>query len=515
MKKAICAIVTILALSYAAVLSSFCALTVALNHDEHQFMASAYMVARQGMQPYRDFAYFQMPNLVYVYSLFFFTPHPFLVARLFNALCGFGLCLIIFLTARLLFRSLGGLSATVLAAIATVLLPSTIFFQYTSSKVWNHSSALLCAVVAFSAQCKAIRESRPTCFLLSGFALGMAMGIRLTYAPLVAPFLVATLVFGSPAWRTKARSVLAFAIGGVLANLPAIYFCLTSCRDFVFGTFGYRHIDRQYFNSLPRPPRTMTLPGKLHHLTRAFQSDAGGLIVLVIALLGVIVLAIATIRRSSKPRFESMFLIGLLVFMLVGCLAPTPEHFQDYFALIPFLLLLGLYALSSVEFPERALAVVGIVVVAGISIFGAARLKKSVVTLGRVLQPAYWVPLQVDETAHWLRGQLLSPGDRKILTLSPIYAIEAGLPIYKEFVTGPFAWRISGLVPADEAAARKLPWAPGIGEFLMNQPPAAVLTGLEPKPQLEKRLIQELMSRRYWPIHAANEAVLWQPSNGP
>ncbi len=511
MKRVIAAIVTIAVLSYAALGSIFCALTVVLNHDEHQFMASACMVARHGIHPYRDFAYFQMPNLVYVYSLCFFTGHPFLVARLFNGLCGFALCLIVFLTARFLFRSLGSLSATLIAASAAVLLPSTVVFQYTASKAWNHSSATLCAVLAFVLQCKAIRQARWSWFAFSGFALGMALGIRLTFAPLLAPFVIAILIFDVASWRKKFWNVVAFALGVLLANVPAFYFFLTRYRDFTFDTFTYRQLDPQYLRSLPVPPGAMNFADKIRLLIESFRSDAGSLAVAAFACVSVIVLTIATIRRSTKPRFEVIFLIGLIPFLLVGYFAPDPAQFQYGFALIPFLLLLGLYSLSDVKIDNRILPSLAVIILLALLCFDAAKMRQRLVTLGRVFQPRYWVPLQVEKTSQWMRQQLESKSSGKILTLSPIFAIEAGLPIYNEFVTGPFAWRVSHLLSAEEAAARKFPWSPGLAEFLKRDPPAAVLTGLEPKADLEAPIIREITALGYQPIDAPNGGVLWLP----
>jgi hypothetical protein len=34
-----------------------------LNHDEHQFVASGALLARNGLLPYRDFVYFHVPLL--------------------------------------------------------------------------------------------------------------------------------------------------------------------------------------------------------------------------------------------------------------------------------------------------------------------------------------------------------------------------------------------------------------------------------------------------------------------
>src|SRR5436305_1464747 len=50
-------------------------LTLALNnspsHDEYQHIAAGVLFAREGLLPYRDFAYFHLPYLVYAYGLLF------------------------------------------------------------------------------------------------------------------------------------------------------------------------------------------------------------------------------------------------------------------------------------------------------------------------------------------------------------------------------------------------------------------------------------------------------------
>jgi hypothetical protein len=506
LKEASAAVVAGAALSYAAIVTVVGALLNAVNHDEHQFMASAYMVARHGLQPYRDFAYLQMPNLVYVYAPFFFTPNPFLAARLFTALCGFGLCLTVFLVARSLFRPLGPLPATVISAAGTVLMCNTVLYHYATSKVWNHASATLCAVLAFLLHCKAIRETRFAYFLFSGFALG----IRLTFAPLIVPFVLAILICGSASWPGKARSTFAFAIGGMVANLPAIYFCLTSYRDFIFGNFGYRQLDVLYTKQ-ELPPSTPTdLVGKVHHLVQTFWPGSGNFLVPIVAAFGVALLIIAVIRRVSRSTMEVVFVATLLPFLLVGSFAPTPPQYQYYFAFIPFLLLLGLYALSSIGSSKLLRAGAALLLLCGaISFFPNAPLRKNLGHSSRLFQPADWVPLQVEKESQWIKQQLDSSRQGKVLTLSPLYAIEAGLPIYNEFVTGPFAWRVSHLVSADEAAARHWPYAPAIDELLRNDPPMAVLTGTENE-NIEGPIIRKIAALGYVPTKTPNGLVLWQ-----
>ena len=57
------------------------------DHDEHQFVASATLLARHGLLPYRDYPYFHVPYLVFVDAgLFRITPYLLLAAQFFSAL---------------------------------------------------------------------------------------------------------------------------------------------------------------------------------------------------------------------------------------------------------------------------------------------------------------------------------------------------------------------------------------------------------------------------------------------
>src|SRR5438105_3710278 len=67
-----------------------------LDHDEHQFIASAVMLSRRSLLPYRDYPHFHMPYLVAVYALLFkLSDHLLLTARLFSSACGFLIVLLV------------------------------------------------------------------------------------------------------------------------------------------------------------------------------------------------------------------------------------------------------------------------------------------------------------------------------------------------------------------------------------------------------------------------------------
>ena len=56
--------------------------------DENQFIASGKLLQSAGLLPYRDYPYFHLPNLVFVYALIdCFTEFSHLGARVFSVVC--------------------------------------------------------------------------------------------------------------------------------------------------------------------------------------------------------------------------------------------------------------------------------------------------------------------------------------------------------------------------------------------------------------------------------------------
>jgi hypothetical protein len=277
-----------------------------------------------------------------------------------------------------------------------------------------------------------VHKSRPAFFIWSGFALGMATGIRLTFAPLFAPFLLAIVVRRSMSWRSKGLSALVFAVGGLAANLPVIYFALTRYSDFMFDTFEYAKLSTRFYTERLHILALQTWMGKLHYLFLIFWLHWSNVLIPIVAFVGVLLLSIGVVRRISRPRFEVVLLAAVLPFLLLGAFAPTPTQYQYFLALVPFLLLLGLSALASLDSVHLLRTGAAVVVVAAaISFFGKNESANRITELRSLFHPSSWVPLQVVEESRWLKSHIVWRGQAKVLTLSPIYAIEAGLPIYK------------------------------------------------------------------------------------
>jgi hypothetical protein len=504
-------VITAALLAYSAIVCIWYSVSGRFDHDEHQFMASAFMVAQYGSHPYQDFAYFHMPNLVYLYAPFCLIPYSFLLARLFVGICAFGICLTIFLAARSLVVGQGKLNSLILPVSSVALLIHSPLLHYASSNVWNHTPSTICAVLAFLLHCQAIRGNKPLpYFFMSGVSLGMAIGIRLSFASLVIPFLLAGLVFRAGTVREKILNAISFAVGGLLANLPAVYFFFTSYEDFLFGNLGYAKLNTIYRQEMAFSG-PLLFAEKVKYLVNSVFAKPGELLILVVTFYSLVLFGIDTIRSAARPRFEILFLLLLLPFVYVGCMAPTPTWYQYYFAPVPFLVLLSLYTLSNLRRPAFSHATGLLLVVVAVSAFIYGSPLKDGSMVRGFMRPESWTPVRLHREANNIRAYIDSrSGDGAVLTLSPLFAIESGLPIYKEFVTGPFAWRVSHLLSEAEATNRGLPLRSQIESFVKEKPPRAILTGGEEK-QLEIPLIRVAQQLGYQPIVAPSGVAIWLP----
>ena len=111
-------------------------------------------------------------------------------------------------------------------------------------------------------------------------------------------------------------------------------------------------------------------------------------------------------------------------------------------------------------------------------------------------------------------------GSGKVLTLAPIIPLEAGLDIYPELVTGPFALRTAHLLDPVDRARFKMVSATDLEVLLRPAPPSAILVGEtdneDPLIQFAKRhddepLVQYAKRHDYVPLPISNSVTAWVP----
>jgi len=475
------------------------ALTQPYSHDEHQFVASGGVLALQGWLPYRDYPYFHMPNLVLLYGLLFkLTDWHLLSARLVSAASASGT---IVLLAQTALRVVPGARRQrwLVAAAAVLFVIWNPLFIYTSGLAWNHDAGVLCSVAAVLLLIRGlVPVPRHGLVLASGVLLSLAIGTRLSFAPLGVPMLVGALLAPGVARAPRGRLAVIFLAGVLIGALPSLVLFGLAPEQFVFGNLGYAAINTLYWqhSGYVAP---LSLLAKVRYVASEVADTPGTL------MLGVVfgVFAVLLLRRRpralTEPSLGIWLLMGSLPCLLIGSLAPTPALYQYFYALIPFLVLGLIYGLTSVEWSSdagqiaRPFVAIALLVCAVYAAPAYAR---------RVWPPAAWAPL----AEHALGVEIARATDAgPILTLAPLIPLEGDRSVYPALVTGPFAWRTAPELDARRRRAVNMPIWPDLID--RAGPPVGILVGFEG--QLEEPFIAYAQDHGYREMKLAGGASLW------
>ncbi|MCX6048415.1 MAG: hypothetical protein NT075_25205 [Chloroflexi bacterium] len=484
------------------------------SHDEHQFIASAVLVAREHLEPYRDFAYFHVPNQTYLWALFYhFTDHYLLVARLFCAVCGWLLLVVIFVVAWQLWRGYAKRIRFMVAAGSVVLLAASPSFSYTSGRAWNHDLPVLLTVVAFLVHLHGLRQpTKSFWFWFSGLLVGFAGATRLSFAPAVLPFVLIIWLASSsePKW-TRLRWIGWFAFGLLLGVAPALYAFAQAPRAFIFGNLEYAELNTLY-REVNDYEKGMTASSKFQFVAFNLLLSQPGNLLLLVAYLG---LGLPRLRRQAIVQslvIENLAL-GLIALILLafipGALAPTPPWPQYFYLFFPFFVLAALYGLRQAH-PDwvklRQFWVVG-----ALAVILAARFafdEYNHVLL--VATPTEWYPVEFHQDSQQVADLLNVNRDAQVLTVSPAAALEGDLQIYPEFVNGPFALRAGTFLSLEQQADYKLVAPDQLDEWLGKERPDAILVGLNDRDAFDESPVLDFAKRQqYTPVPLGKGAFLW------
>ena len=503
-------ILTCVTLALACAFVFFRAMDRDLNHDEHQFLAPAALLSREGLLPYRDYPLFHLPNLVFLYgALDRVTGRLLLSAKLLSAACTAAIVALCFLTATRRARAARPLERWLFGCGALVLFlsdPLTVFSA--CGKTWNHELPAFLTVAALLCHLAAARRDSLLCMAASGVAIGLAIGTRLTFAPLAVPFALFPLLQLLPMRRRLAHSAT-FTLATIAACAPSLWFLFTDREAFLFGNLEFPRL-RLLDPENTRIRQTMTWWRKVRYFAKEIIVPSWPL------FLGYIVLGVrpgwAWLRRRGAGGQANALLLCVLPFVLLGCFAPSRYQYQHYFIFAPLLVLGVVFGATSDPGANarRRIIAVSLAAVSLLSLLitslreeGAA----SFAWLGRIGRPAEWFPAKMRSLGLAIH-QLAPTG--KVLTLAPTWVLEGGGRIYPEFATGPFAWRSAEFAAPERRRGLKLVAPADLEAFLQNDPPAAILTGVEAE-KLEKPLIAWAQAHGFRAEPLSKKRTLWLP----
>ena len=457
-----------------------------LDHDEHQFVAPGALLARAGLLPYRDYPYFHVPYLLFLYAaLDRVTSHLLLAARVTSVAGGTAILMSLFAVAYRAFARLGRRAAWAAGLVAGGALLTNPVFTATSGRAWNHDLPTLLLLLATFALWRGTERGRRGWLAAAGVLLGLAAGTRLTFAPVWLAFAVASYR-GLGRGRRGAGGVLLMTAGCAAALLPLIAVAAAAPRAFLFGNFTYPALNTT-FRRINGYPRAMTAGGKVAYAFKDLLIYPGNLMLFAACAASFVGLWHEGRRRRrmagaapaephpNRERVRSLaWVIGTL---LVGSFAPTPLFTPYFFAPLPFAVLVVVLVAAD----ERKTAAqsagwrAALLVAAAVAIVRGLGALQHLELLGR---PRHWTPMRVHAAGRAV-ARRVGGGGRRVLTFAPIVPLEGGCVIYPEFATGPFASRVADFVAeADERAFKEVD-EDDLPALLAERPPAGVLVGVE------------------------------------
>lgn len=322
-------------------------------------------------------------------------------------------------------------------------------------------------------------------YFAAGLSLSLAAGMKASAIAFVPAIVAACFLLprGASLAQRARLTALPVALGGLLGALPLIWLALAEpvFFDHILRYHAGPHVAFWQANAASEPGLAMGLPGKVQLAQGVWL--AGG------AILGLFVASMAwTLRPARAARNEDaaramQAAVVVAAAMLTGAalaFVPTPafpQYFIQPLAGLPVLAALAVRALAPAPRSVLLRAMPAAVV-----LMGAVALPRLATGLADLRHPDRLTPARLSHGAEAL-ARLAAPDGvaaGPVATLSPLYPLQAGLPLYPEFATGPFAWRVAGVISPELRASYVMAGPGDLARLFAARPPAAILTGFDP-----------------------------------
>jgi len=440
------------------------------HSDDNHFAMGAQLVA-EGYTPYAHFPYFQMPYAAYIYGGILnidLSTHKYLILRLTNlAFCLAAIAVVYKICLKAAKSKLVALSGV-------LLLSASEFLNLAAEQLNSYAIANFFAILAF-ASLVIVTQSANSRTFLSALFLGAAIASKLYYALLAPPILIFAITLSQPGThRAMLKTFALWSAGLAIALIPVGLVAAADPVAFIFGNYGYHIINSEY-RELSQSGDGMSLPAKLKFLSQMLGKPT----YLSIVIFGVILFSSVS-RWSTTQQFEHRAFIaatGSFTFMLVAAMAPRPLWPSYFLAPLPFAIiaLAYLYGTGSKteEFREQRwdlrLANVAAFVV-------ALTIPTNLYHLKKAMDMDSWSTVSIHKHGKQIHDLSARQGDNgKLLTFEGLYAIEGGLPFYRQMAGATFAYRVGDLMHDDLRVRSHIISKINIASLLDASPPTAIL----------------------------------------
>lgn len=296
-----------------------------IDGDEGFYLYAAKLVS-EGKTVYKDFFYPQTPFLPYIFNFwFFFTGISWISARWLQALIATGIGLILF---KSLLREN---EKTAKVGLFLFLLSGYVIGWFTVAKSYAICTFLI-IIAHETIQSKSL--SRPLRLLLSTFALGLAINIRLYIIALIPIFYVYSVTENQlpqkeTPWFRKTTiwwrciSNFFYIILGLSVSFLPNFFLMSDLDSYIFNNITYHKL--------------RTTDGLIGNMEQKIQVVIDMLLNIQFSVLTLFCICISLIKIKNKKLPSLAACISIMIIFV--SLLPTPTY-QQYFAIsIPFLII--------------------------------------------------------------------------------------------------------------------------------------------------------------------------------
>jgi hypothetical protein len=449
-----------------------------VSRDEYMYCTAGVLTA-EGKTVYRDFSYAAQPPYHAVLLAAFYklsgTHRYLLVGRLVSVICDVIVVVFIVLIYWSIFGrfreagSLFGLAAAVLCVFNPLM-------DYAAGFAWNHDAVMACVIASLWLFLRMAESQSANRYLRIGVIvvlLTLATCMRTTAVLIELVFLIAVLAGLGGSARQKLQTTAVFAgIAIVVAAWP-IWLLMQAPRAVWLNLVQIPAIYGQWLHQVG-----------LAHDKVAFTFHCLKTPAYLVLLASVGLATTLFLRRWSSldKRTRAHFILMAVlpaVFILTAFIPPT--MWEQYWGVpVPFLV-------TALAFPLAELSKTGLRRVAGTmaSCGVAAAVIITVISNLDVLRqslilvlPEQWTPVRLHAVAEEIAAQ--TKGPQRVLTLGPLYALEAGDEIYPELSCGDIIYRVADSLSAEERRITHTIGPAGLAQLMVDRPPSAILVGIEP-----------------------------------
>lgn len=467
------------------------------DHDDNPYIAAAKITAEEGLLPYKDYRVIHMPYYVFVYSLIFkFTSTLTPLTKIISFLSFYTVLILVFYTIQKSLPGRNQIFKFLIGASAIFFIIHNPIVKYSFAR-FTYDIPLLLSMLAFLLLTSILNAKKS--FLrafLSGLFIGIAIGFRLHFVLFAIPFAIGVLLFLNLSFSFRLKLLLYFSAGIFAGLIPVIVLFAIAPKEFIFDVFQFHFdIDKTF---LGHQKRLFTFPKRLGALYVEIRQTWQTSVLLLGVLLLIGLKALKLVKDEVLNFRLALILITLpfLIYLAIGKILII----QYLYPLVLFTILGIFYGLTALK-KYSNLGTLMFCFLAFLMLW-----KGDKVQLAELKTPEDWTALSRYKCSTLVDEALTGP--TKILTLSPAEILESdSIYIYKEFVSSPFLWRTSYLVPDHLKKNLNIISEKEIHRFLQEKQPEAIFTGYEPE-VLEKSFIEFARENGYTEIEIKTERDL-------